>query len=249
MADVLIISSKDNGWFRRFREAIDHHDDEIVLEGPKQVSDAIGRGWRPIAVAVSADTLFSADAPRLEFSQALIRRLSETVTSQEVLGLFERPRHRMEDLFADPSRPIVVLDRVQDSGNVGSIIRLCAAFQAAGIALTPGSADPLGPKVIRASAGTVLHVPVWTAEPSEIRSALDERGYKLFAAMQSTRVRTDLPSERFAIALGNEGHGLAEPLTRGAQPISIPMSDDVESLNVASAAAILLAQSYQTRQA
>lgn len=249
MPDTLIISSKDNGWFRRFREAIDHHDDEIVLEGPKQVSDAINSGWRPIAIAVSAETLFLADAPRLEFSQTLIRRLSETVTSQEVLGLFERRRYRLEDLFDDPVRPIVVLDRVQDPGNVGSIIRLCAAFKAAGVALTPGSADPLGPKTIRASAGAVLHVPVCIAESSEIRSALDEHGYKLFAASRSTASPTGLPAKRFAVAFGNEGRGLAEPLTRGAEPISIPMSDEVESLNVASAAAILLAQSYQTRQA
>lgn len=248
MPDTLIISSKDNGWFRRFREAIDHHDDEIVLEGPKQVGDAISSGWRPIAVAVTADTPFFADAPRLEFSQTLIRRLSETVTSQEVLGLFERPRHRLEDLFADPLRPIVVLDRVQDPGNVGNIIRLCAAFEAAGVALTPGSADPLGPKAIRASAGAVLRVPVCIAEASDIRSALDEQGYKLFAASRSTAIQTELPAGRFAVALGNEGRGLAEPLTRGAQLISIPMSDDVESLNVASAAAIILAQSYETRQ-
>ena len=248
MPHTLIVSSKDNGWFRRFREAIDHHDDEIVLEGPKQVSDAINRGWRPIAIAVAADTAFLADAPRLEFSQALIRRLSDTVTSQEVLGLFERPHFRLEDLFADPARPIIVLDRVQDPGNVGSIIRLCAAFEAAGVALTPGSADPLGPKTIRASAGTVLIVPVCMAESADIRTALDNRGYRLFAASRANAGLSQLPAERFAIALGNEGRGLAEAFTRGAESISIPMSDAVESLNVAAAAAILLAQSYQTRQ-
>jgi len=250
MADTLVISSKDNGWFRRFREAIDHHDDEIVLEGPKQVSDAIARGWTPIAVAVAPDTPFVAGARRLEFSQTLIRRLSETVHSQEVLGLFERPQHRLEKLFTDSSRPIVVLDRVQDPGNVGSIVRLCAAFEAAGLVLTPGSADPFGPKTIRASAGAVLHVPVCIAESPEIRAALDEHGYSLFAADRSIPAAPiRLPRTHMAIAFGNEGRGLDERLTRGAQPLSIPMSDAIESLNVASAAAILLAQSYQARQA
>lgn len=247
MADPLIISSKDNGWFRRFREAIENHDEEIILEGPKQVSDAISSGWTAIAVAMTAEAPFSVDAPRLEFSRNLIRRLSDTVTSQEVLGLFERPRHRLEDLFADPLRPIVVLDRVQDPGNVGSIIRLCAAFRAAGLVLTPGSADPLGPKTIRASAGAVLNVPVCFAESSDIRKALDEHRYRLFASSRSTAGPTELPPGRVAIAFGNEGRGLAEPLSRGAELISIPMSGEVESLNVASAAAILLAQSYQTR--
>src|SRR5881394_1725167 len=139
------IASRQNPWFKRVRDAVREHAEEIVLEGPKMVADAIAAGWKPIAV-IGDDVVFSDE---------LLRAVSDTKTSQGVLGLFHRPPSR----FAT-DKILVALDAVQDPGNVGTIVRLAAAFDAAGVILLPGCADAYGPKAIRASAGAILHVPL-----------------------------------------------------------------------------------------
>src|SRR5206468_5657083 len=102
----------------------------------------------------------------VDFSAALFDSLADTKTSQGVIAIFERPQ--FGDFFADRERVIVALDGVQDPGNVGTIVRLAAAFDAAGVALLPGSADAYGPKAIRASAGAILTVPIVSMSREEL---------------------------------------------------------------------------------
>src|ERR1043166_3174182 len=99
------ITSRQNPWFKRVRDAAKEHADEIVIEGPKQVADAVAAGWESIAV--------------LEFSDDLLRAVAGTKTSQGIFGLFHRPHSR----FAH-DKLVVALDGVQDPGNVGTIVRL-----------------------------------------------------------------------------------------------------------------------------
>src|SRR5258707_7213328 len=149
-----MITSRQNRWFQRVRDAIREHAGEIVIEGPKAVADAVAAGWRPIAVIARAEDA----APRADavvFSAALFDQLTETKTSQGTLGLFERPR-TSDLLAAHRDKIIVALDGVQDPGNVGTIVRLAAAFDAAGGALLPGCADAFWPKPIRALACAIL---------------------------------------------------------------------------------------------
>jgi TrmH family RNA methyltransferase len=125
---------------------------------------------------------------------------------------------------------------------VGTIVRLAAAFDAAGVALLPGSADPFSPKAIRASAGAILNVPCATASRDELLA----RGWPLFAA-DARGEATDPPARRAILAFGSEGGGVSEEIARAATLIAIPMSSRVESLNVAASAAILLSRSYALR--
>ena len=145
-----LISSRQNPLFKRIREAIREHAGEIVIEGPKQVADATAAGWKPIAV-IERDVHVSAE---------LFDQLSETRSPQGVIALFERPRGDAAKILARRNTVAIALDGVQDPGNVGTIVRLAAAFDAAGVLLLPGCADAFGPKAIRASAGAILHVPV-----------------------------------------------------------------------------------------
>ncbi len=219
------------------RDAIREHAEEIVIEGPKAVADAVAAGWRPIAVIERAkDAAPRADA--VVFSAALFDQLTETKTPQGALGLFERPR-TSDLLTAHRDKIIVALDGVQDPGNVGTIVRLAAAFDAAGVALLPGCADAFGPKAIRASAGAILTVPVANVTPQELLDC----GLPLFAAAGDGKP-IDPPSRNAVLIFGSEGTGISPELREHATAIAIATSGRVESLNVAASAAILLARIF-----
>jgi TrmH family RNA methyltransferase len=222
------ISSRQNPLFQRIREAIRAHAGEIVIEGPKQVVDAIRAGWKPLARVERG----------VDFTEVLFDQLSDTRAPQNVIALFERPSFSAHDILARRDTVAVALDAVQDPGNVGTIVRLAAAFDAAGVLLLPGCADPYGPKAIRASVGAILNVPVATIETLNAPN--------VFYADLHGQV-ADPPARDAVLVFGNEGAGVSEAIRANARAISIQMSNRVESLNVASSAAILLARSFAIR--
>lgn len=226
------ITSRQNALVKRIREAIREHNDEIVIEGPKQVADALASGWKAIAV-LERDVHLSA---------SVFDSLAETRTPQGVLGLFERPRASASSILARPDTIAVALDGVQDPGNVGTIVRLAAAFDAAGVLLLPGSADAFGPKAIRSSVGAILTVPVASITAEEL---IASRVPLVATAMDGAA--HDPPARDAVLVFGNEGAGVSEELLRHSIHLSIPMSGRVESLNVASSAAILLSRSFALR--
>jgi TrmH family RNA methyltransferase len=174
-------------------------------------------------------------------SSSLFDSLAETKSPQNVIGLFERPRFELSSVLGPRSSVVVALDGVQDPGNVGTIVRLAAAFDCAGVVLLPGCADAYSPKAIRASAGAVLSVPIVNATANEVT------GLPIYAA--DPRGDTSPPPARGAvIVFGSEGAGVSEEIRRVATSIAIPMSPRVESLNVAASAAILLSKSYEARR-
>lgn len=223
------ITSRHNPLIKRIREAIREHAGEIVLEGPKAVNDAVAGGWTPIAIVERG----------ADVSSEVFDTLSETRNPQSVIGLFERPRSDVATILERRDTIAVALDGVQDPGNVGTMIRLAAAFDAAGVLLLPGCADPFGPKAIRASAGAILNVPVAEITAEELRGNL------YATAMNGQRV--DPPSRDAILVFGNEGAGVSREILERAHRIAIPMSHRVESLNVASSAAILLARAFAMR--
>ncbi len=240
------ITSRSNPWFRRIREAAESHENEIVLEGPKQIRDAIDLGWKPIALALSPDApAIPTSSPVLRFSQPLFKALSSTVQPQGAIGLFERPDVSPQEIFAAGSI-VIVLDGVQDPGNVGVIVRLAAAFDASGVILTEGTADPFGPKAIRASAAAILSVPIARTDRAAVLRLTEALGIPLFAADASGESAAP-PAGPAALIFGSEGAGVSDEFRKASTPIGIAMSPRVESLNVASAAAILLEASYRLR--
>jgi rRNA methylases len=238
------ITSRSNQWFRRFREAIDRHEGEIVIEGRKQITDATDAGWQPIAAACVDPA--EASAGDIVFASALFRALTDTETSQGRLALFVRRELDPQSIIHSAKAPVVALDGVQDPGNVGTIVRLAAAFDASGVILLEGCADAFSQKAIRASVGTVLSVLVARTTRRRLLDIASEEHVALYAARRSGKVAT-LPHGRSILVLGSEGHGVSREIARDADSVSIPMSDRVESLNVAAAAAILLADEYTRR--
>lgn len=249
------VSSRHNPLVKRIRDAIREHAAEIALEGPKFVSDALAAGWKPLAIATSGAPAFAApslsrdagtlrgDAPQLiEVTAEVFQWITETKSPQGVIGLFERPVATANAILARQDTVAVALDGVQDPGNVGTIVRLAAAFGASGVLLLPGSADPFGPKAIRASAGAVLTVPAARIGVQELL----ESGVPLVSTSM-TGAASDPPSRNAVLVFGNEGAGVSAAVLARSTVLAIAMSPAVESLNVASSAAILLARSYALR--
>jgi TrmH family RNA methyltransferase len=236
------IASRQNPWFQRVRDAVREHAEEIVIEGPKAVADAIAAGWQPIAVLHGGQALLpvllaaegQARVPVLHLSDALFDALAETRTSQGILGLFHRPPSR----FA-ADKLVVALDGVQDPGNVGTIVRLAAAFDA-GVALLPGCADPFSPKAIRASAGAILSVPIAEVSAEQL---IDTRRPLLYADAGGA---AEAPGKEAILVLGSEGRGVSAAIREHGKAIGIKTTGRVESLNVAAAAAILLWQAFSS---
>ena len=137
----------------------------------------------------------------------------------------------------------MVLDGVQDPGNVGTILRTADAFWSDGLFLVNACADLYNPKTVRASMGAVFRCPVWICTPERLRALLSVSGLALYgAALREDTVdarRADYT--RAAVAIGSESRGLSpELLALCDQTLKIPMSEHCESLNAAAAAAVLL---------
>ena len=137
----------------------------------------------------------------------------------------------------------VVLDGVQDPGNVGTILRTADAFGADGLFLVNGCADLYNPKTVRATMGAVFRCPVWSCGSEALQTLLAASGLPLYgAALRSdTADVREVDYSRCALAIGSEGRGLSpELLGICTRTVRIPMREHCESLNAAVAAAVLL---------
>ena len=171
----------------------------------------------------------------------LLKSLSTTETPQGVLFLCRQPDLVLPETL--PGTRFLVLDGVQDPGNVGTILRTADAFHTDGLFLVNACADLYNPKTVRASMGAVFRCPVWACGLEELRALLTKSGLPLYgAALRTDTVdvrRADF--SRCAVAVGSEGKGLsAEALAACDLTVKIPMSGHCESLNAAAAAAVLL---------
>lgn len=186
----------------------------------------------------------SAGAREVLVSPEVFAALSQVDTPQGALGVVERPALVSPSMLRNPDVLLVVLDGIQDPGNVGTILRTAAAVGATAAATVGRAADPFTPKALRASAGAVFRLPLLhfatatEAAAACVQAALrvlvaDPRGEKLDAEASFRRP--------VALVFGSEGAG-ADAAWRdaGAETVRLPLMGAVESLNVAAAAAVLL---------
>jgi RNA methyltransferase, TrmH family len=171
----------------------------------------------------------------------VLARVADTVTPQPVLAVVGMPAARLDEL-EDATFVVVCVD-VRDPGNAGAVIRVADASGADAVVCCDGTVDPFNPKTVRASAGSVLHLPVVVA--GDACSALDTlraRGMQRVAAVsRGGEPYTGFdPAAPLALVLGNEASGLPPRLAPHVDArISIPMTGQAESLNVSTAAAVL----------
>jgi TrmH family RNA methyltransferase len=181
------------------------------------------------------------EIPPLDFASA-----AETESPQGVLAVAEIPEHALNSLPMDERARIVVLDAVQDPGNVGTILRTSAALGASAAVSLPGTVDLWNAKVVRSAMGASFHFPVLSTTWEELDSFRQQHGVALWGAdAAGVPLDTLRPPARLALVVGNEGAGLsADARSRIDILASLPIDSVVESLNVAVATGIFL---YQLR--
>ena len=167
---------------------------------------------------------------------------AETDAPQGVLVVAEVPDRRLTDLPVADRMRLLILDAVQDPGNVGTMIRTAAALGAAATVALPGTVDLWNAKVVRSGMGSHFHTPVLTGTWDELAEFRDRHGLELWAADASGEpVESMVAPARLGLIVGNEGSGLSsQSRERASRLVALPIAPAVESLNVAVAAGILL---------
>lgn len=206
----------------------------FLVEGRKMVAEALARGQVKVVLATEDVGLPSGVTAHL-VTPALMKKISSQTHPEGVIA--EVAFSPVKELHNE--RYLLVLDNIQDPGNVGSLIRTALALGWEAVILLPGSADPFSPKALAAAKGASLRLPLITMTAEELQAYARQKKLSLVAADMGGALQ--MPSGPLALILGNEGQGLSSAiLALNPMKIAIPLGGDMESLNVAAAGAILL---------
>jgi TrmH family RNA methyltransferase len=232
----------------REREAL------FVAEGIRGVEELLGspldvRGALVTSRLTESDRgtsllerLRSSGIPTEEVSLQDFESAAETESPQGILAIAAVPVQRLEDIPRGETLRLLILDAVQDPGNVGTMLRTAVAFGATATFSLPGTVDLWNAKVVRSGMGAHFHHPCLNGTWDELDSFRRERSVDVWAADAGGESIEQLsPPARLAVVVGNEGGGLSpQSRERADRLVALPISADVESLNVAVAAGILL---------
>lgn len=185
----------------------------------------------------------------------VFRRMSDTVTPQGILCVVERMEYALLDLLEKKdvqAQTYLVLEDIQDPGNLGTMLRTGEGAGIGGVIMSRGCADIYNPKTIRSTMGSVYRVPFcYVEDMRRLVQVLHKHGVHTYAAHLSGTKSYDKVKYggRTAFLIGNEGNGLSEELAQAAQTkIRIPMEGEVESLNAAISAGILMYEAYRQKR-
>lgn len=223
----------------------------FIAESPKVIRVALQAGYTPISL-LCEERHITGDAvdiiekypnlPVYTGERDLLATLTGYTLTRGVLCAMQRPKERSVEEICKDAKRIVVIDSVVDTTNIGAIFRSAAALGIDAVLLTPTSCDPLNRRAVRVSMGSVFLIP-WTWIKTPIQT-LKELGFKTVAmALRENSISIDdrelQTQDKLAIVMGTEGEGLDNTVIDNADFIvRIPMSHNVDSLNVAAASAI-----------
>jgi TrmH family RNA methyltransferase len=265
---VRIVQSKQNARLKQLRRALAQPGRETGrngrqlsgIEGPKLLEEAIRTGLRIDCLfwAQGSEHLLdglnlAAETEVLVMPSELLAPMLTTETPQPIAALVEPPEWAWEQVLSgeNASSPlVVVLAGLQDPGNLGTILRSAEAFGVTGAVSLPGTVSAWNPKAVRASAGSVLRLPMLSASEHECFRQLREAGVRILTTAVRGADVGDLDlTGPVALIIGNEGSGVPPELAEQADgAITIPCPGAVESLNAAVATGILLYEASRQRR-
>lgn len=220
---------------------------EFLCDSPKLLQEALL--WQAeitAVVTISPLPRLPEHIRQVQVPEDIMSSISPVKTPQGVLFTCRLPQAPLPRSLT--GRRYVLLDGVQDPGNVGTILRTLDAFDADGLLLTGGCADPYGWKAVRSSMGAVFRRPIYFGSPEELAALLHRSDLPLYGAAlrEDTVDARQADYTRCVLAIGSEGRGLSrEVLDLCDKTVLIPMSPRCESLNAAIAAAVLLWESWR----
>ena len=257
-----MITAASNGRLKRLirlhQRAKSRREENVFLaEGVKMFLEAPPEKIREVYVA---ESFVPDDACGAKLSQigcevvadALFSRISDTCTPQGILCVVEQFHYNMEDLLSGPAPLLLILENIQDPGNLGTMLRTGEGAGIDGVIMSRDTVDLYNPKTIRSTMGSVYRVPFcYTGDLAGTIARIRKEKIRVYAAHLEGKQWYTQPDYRegAAFLIGNEGNGLREETARLADSyIKIPMEGQVESLNAGIASAILMYEAQRQRR-
>lgn len=245
-----IITSLDNKVIKEARSLNDkkfrRFHGKFLVDGEKLVNEVVLGAMEVDKIFVDSTKISNFgyilekfDGEVVPVTTKVLNSISENITPQGIIAeVFMR---ETVNFVTEQNQPILILDRIQDPGNLGTIIRTAAATGFEKIVLID-TVDPYSPKVVRSSSGGVFYTDIFRMSEAEIISYCDKKNIELFVAdMGGLNVfKTELNSKNFALVIGNEGQGVSDTFKKQGKAISLPMKPQMESLNAGISASVLM---------
>lgn len=187
------------------------------------------------------DTICNYDIEKIYVTKEVMKKLTELDTPNKIIGIVKK------NTPLPIGNKILILDNIQDPGNLGTIIRSSVAFDIDTIVLSPNTVDIYNPKVIRSTQGMIFYTNIITLELKEFINEIKTKNYTIFETnvRNGKNIKEITLPEKFALVLGNEGQGVSKEIESLCDDnIYIKMSSKCESLNVSVATSILLYEVY-----
>ena len=211
-----------------------------LVEGDHLVEEAYKNNLLTKIILLE-DTICNYDIEKIYVTKEVMKKLTELDTPNKIIGIVKK------NTPLPIGNKILILDNIQDTGNLGTIIRSSVAFDIDTIVLSPNTVDIYNPKVIRSTQGMIFYTNIITLELKEFINEIKTKNYTIFGTnvRNGKNIKEITLPEKFALVLGNEGQGVSKEIESLCDDnIYIKMSSKCESLNVSVATSILLYEVY-----
>lgn len=252
----MVITSKDNDLIKHIRKLKEkkYRDEfgEFVVEGAKMIEEAIHENAQIKQILVCDDCKTESsmtqeqlyDIAKFEciyVSEKIFSLVTDVVAPQGILAVIEKPI-KSENKIDYKANHFLLLDNIQDPGNMGTILRTADSLNMKQIIVSPGTADCYNSKVVRSTMGAIFRVNVIERDLEKVIKEMQKREIKVFATdLQTDKTIYDVGYEKTAVVIGNEANGVSQAVLKLAnERIKIPMTGKTESLNAAVATGVIL---------
>lgn len=252
----MVITSKDNEFIKHIRKLKEkkYRDQfgEFIIEGAKMIEEAIQEQAHIKSIIVCDDCKTESlltpeqlyDIAKYDcvyVSEKVFIQITDVVAPQGIMAIVEKPM-KSENKIDYKADHFLLLDNIQDPGNMGTILRTADSLNKKQIIVSPGTADCYNAKVVRSTMGAIFRVNVIERDLEKVIKELQKRGIKVYATdLKTDNTIYDVDYEKSAVMIGNEANGVSSHLLELAdERIKIPMTGKTESLNAAVATGIIL---------
>lgn len=236
MSSIRIIESKENKTYKELLKLKkgDSKNSLFLAEGEDLVEEAAKEGALEALILPEGNKeSWQTDVPIYVIKQGLYRELASYQSLPKKMGIVKKEMTTLDNL----GQRVIYLDRIQDPGNAGTMIRTALSFGYSGLVLSPDSVSLYNSKVVQSSKGALFHLPIARGELSDLKA----KGYHIYLTTLDGRDESSYSalSSPFVLAFGNEGQGISKKNLSLGEKLRIEMSG-IDSLNVAVAAGIFM---------